>query len=217
MTAIDVATSARVCWLALPCSALCALAACGDSSNLTSHSTTNPATSPAQPAAGTLSAADDARLVELGATLARWNKHHVPDTARDPQTNFLPRTQGGLDRFTEVAVDGGRVYAFVMHFDPGTTDEATAKQLAQQEVPPDSRLIFDEQLYKHAKDADDQCEILQFQSAILAAALPSDPTGVILVTLSDETSNGFQPFDASSIVTINVLSGGTLGYMPGEC
>ena len=141
----------------------------------------------------------------------------MPDTQRSPQSDFLPRTQGGLDRWTDVALEGGRIYAFVMHFDPGTTSEAAAKQIAQQEVPPDSRLVFDEPLYTHAKDADDQCVILQFQSTLIAAAIPSNPDGVILVTLSDETAAGFQPYNPQSVVTINVLAGGQLGYKPGEC
>jgi len=141
----------------------------------------------------------------------------MPDAERDPSSDFLPRTASGADRYTGVAIQDGRVYGFVMNFDAGTLDEAHAKQLAMQTVPFDARLVFDEPLHEHAKDSDDQCDILQYQSSVLAVALPSDPDGVVLVTLSDETESGFQPYDAGSILKVNVLAGGQLGYQPGEC
>ncbi|HAM26902.1 MAG TPA: hypothetical protein DCP11_09440, partial [Microbacteriaceae bacterium] len=67
-------------------------------------------------------------MTELGATEARWRARHKLDPS-EGSSSFLPRNRNGLDRFVNVAFEGGRVYGFIMQFDAKTLDETGAKVL----------------------------------------------------------------------------------------
>ena len=81
-------------------------------------------------------------LTELGATEGLWRTQHKLDPS-EGSSSFLPRNRNGLDRFVNVAFDGGRVYGFIMQFDSKTLDETAAKVIVRAELPPDAKPVFE--------------------------------------------------------------------------
>ncbi|MDT5357131.1 MAG: hypothetical protein QOJ56_5663, partial [Mycobacterium sp.] len=84
--------------------------------------------------------ADYPGLSELGATEAQWRAQHGLDPARG-SSSFLPRNIDGLDRFINVAFEGGRVSGFIMQFDGKALDEEGAKLITRAELPSDASLV----------------------------------------------------------------------------
>jgi len=156
-------------------------------------------------------------LTELGATEAMWRTNHKLDPA-EGGSSFLPRNRSGVDRFVNVAFDGGRVYGFIMQFDAKTLDETAAKVIVRGELPPDATLVFDNKKYVGSSDIDDQCDLLQFQSKAIGSIIPSDRAGIVTVVVWSPSPNGaVSTYDKASITSINFLATGTLGDVPIEC
>lgn len=156
-------------------------------------------------------------LSELGATEVQWRAQHKLDTS-EGSTSFLPRNLNGLDRFVNVAVEGGRVYGFIMQFDAKTLDEAGAKVIVRGEMPADAHLVSDSRKYLGSSDIDDQCDLLQFQSAAMGSLIASDRQGVVTVVIWSPGPQGqVSKYDKAGITSINVIATGTLGDIPIEC
>ena len=156
-------------------------------------------------------------LTELGATEAQWRAHHTLDPA-EGGSSFLPRNRNGLDRFVNVAFDGGRVYGFIMQFDSKTLDETAAKVIVRAELPPDAKPVFESRKYLASPDVDDQCDVLQFQSAAIGSLIPSDRQGIVTIIIWSPSPQGtVSKYDKASITSINILATGTLGDIPIEC
>ncbi len=138
---------------------------------------------------------------ELGADRITWMAHH---RAGDPT-------------FRDVSFAGDRVDGFTMHLGAGGVAEEVARTEAVKEIPADARLVFQRPKYAGTTDPDDQCDLLQYQSTLLARVIPDDPTGVILIHLGRLTDNGLEPYDPNHVTTIVILATGTLNDAPGEC
>lgn len=161
--------------------------------------------------------ADYSELSELGATKLQWNAKHTPDPG-GTDTSFLPRNLNGLDRFVNVTFDHGRVSGFIMQFDEKTVDEASAKVIALEQLPPDAKLVFESRRYVGTTDVDDQCDQLQYQSTAIGTLLAQDRGGVISVVIWSPTPQGLlSNYDPAGITSINILATGTLGVIPTEC
>jgi len=133
-------------------------------------------------------------------------------------SSFLPRNRNGLDRFVNVAFEGGRVYGFIMQFDAKTLDETGAKVLVRAELPPDANLVFDNPKYAGASDIDDQCDLLQFQSAAIGSLIASDRQGIVTIVIWSPSPQGqMSKYDRAGITSINFIATGTLGDIPIEC
>ncbi|MEA2629193.1 MAG: hypothetical protein QOJ10_1653 [Chloroflexota bacterium] len=156
-------------------------------------------------------------LTELGAAEAVWRTQHKLDPAQG-SSSFLPRNRNGLDRFVNVAFDGGHVYGFIMQFDAKTLDEVAAKVIVRAELPPDAKLVFDNKKYVGSSDIDDQCDLLQFQSAAIGSVIPSDRQGIVTVVIWSPGPHGeVSKYDKAGITSINLIATGTLGDIPIEC
>ena len=156
-------------------------------------------------------------LTELGATEARWRARHKLDPS-EGSSSFLPRNRNGLDRFVNVAFEGGRVYGFIMQFDAKTLDETGAKVLVRAELPPDANLVFDNPKYAGSSDIDDQCDLLQFQSAAIGSLIASDRQGIVTIVIWSPSPQGqMSKYDRAGITSINFIATGTLGDIPIEC
>ena len=156
-------------------------------------------------------------LTELGATEAQWRAQHRVDP-RGGSSSFLPRNENGLDRFVNVAFEGGRVYGFIMQFDAKTLDETAAKVIALGELPADATLVFDSRKCLASSDIDDQCDLLQFQSAAIGSLIVSDRQGIVTVVIWSPGLQGqVSKYERASITSINILATGTLGDIPIEC
>jgi hypothetical protein len=156
-------------------------------------------------------------LTELGATESVWRTQHKLDPA-EGGSSFLPRNRSGLDRFVNVAFDGGRVYGFIMQFDAKMLDETAAKVIVRAELPPDANLVFDSKKYVGSSDIDDQCDLLQFQSVAIGSIIPSDRAGIVTVVVWSPGPHGaVSTYDKGSITSINFIATGTLGDIPVEC
>jgi hypothetical protein len=156
-------------------------------------------------------------LSELGATEGQWRVQHRPDP-RDPNARFLPRNLDGLDGFINVTFESGRVSGFIMQFKSGALDEAAAKVITRGVLPADVRLVFDSRKYLGSTDIDEQCDLLQYQSATIGALFAQHRQGVVSVVLWSPSPQGLlSMYDPASITSINVLATGTLGEIPDEC
>ncbi len=185
---------------------LAALAVGGIAARLIAHPTSTKA-SPAQYPG----------LTELGATETQWRAQHKLDPS-EGSASFSPRNLNGLDRFVNVAFEGGRVYGFIMQFDAKTLDEKGAKVLVRTELPSDANLVFDNRKYVGSSDIDDQCDLLQFQSAAIGSLITSDRQGIVTVVIWSPSPQGeVSKYDGASITSINVIATGTLGDIPIEC
>jgi hypothetical protein len=130
----------------------------------------------------------------------------------------LPRNVNGLDRFVNVAFEGGRVYGFIMQFDAKKLDETEAKVIARGELPADANLVFDSRKYLASSDIDDQCDLLQFQSAAIGSLIASDRQGVVTVVIWSPGPQGqVSKYNSASITSINIIATGTAGDIPIEC
>jgi hypothetical protein len=105
----------------------------------------------------------------------------------------------------------------VLHLDGAGLTEDAAKQAVAVELPSDSRLIIESRKYLAGPEGDDQCDLIQYQSASLGRVIPDDPSGVILVRLSRLTDAGLGPYDPNHVITVSVQATGTLGEVPLEC
>ena len=185
---------------------LAALAAGGIAGRLTAH-----------PASKATPQAQYPGLTELGATEAQWRAQHKSDPSGG-SSSFLPRNRNGLDRFVNVAFESGRAYGFIMQFDSKTLDEAGAKVLAHAELPPDANLVFDSRKYVGSSDIDDQCDLIQFQSAAIGSLIASDRQGIITIVIWSPSPQGqVSKYDQAGITSINFIATGTLGDIPIEC
>jgi hypothetical protein len=161
--------------------------------------------------------ADYLGLSELGATEAQWKARHIPDPIH-AGTGFFPRNVNGLDRFINVTLEGGRVSGFIMQFDARTLHETAAKVITRQELPADANLVFDSRKYLGTTDIDEQCDLLQFQSAAIGTLFAQDRKGIVSVVVWSPTPQGLlSTYDPASITSINILATGTLGEIPVEC
>lgn len=159
----------------------------------------------------------DIGLSELGATQANWNAHHTLDPG-STEPGYLPRNLNGLDRFINVTFDHGRVSGFIMQFDPKTLDEAAAKVIAREELPPDAGLVFESRKYVGATDIDEQCDQLQYESAAIGALVAQDRGGIISIVLWSPGPQGLlSKYDPAGITSINILATGALSVIPSEC
>ncbi len=138
---------------------------------------------------------------ELGADRVTWMAHH----------------KSGDPTFRDLSFAGDRVDGFTMHLGAGGLGEDAARATAAKEIPPDARLIFESPKYFGSADVDDQCDLLQYQSAELGRVIPHDPSGVIIVQLGRLTGNGLEAYDRNHVTTISILATGTLNYVPSEC
>lgn len=162
-------------------------------------------------------AADYLGLTELGATEAQWKGRHIPDPLH-AGSGFFPRNLNGLDRFINVSLEGGRVSGFIMQFDAKTLDETAAKVITRQELPSDANLVFDSRKYLGTTDIDEQCDLLQFQSAAIGTLFAQDRKGIVSVVVWSPSPQGLlRTYDPASITSINILATGTLGEIPVEC
>ena len=166
---------------------------------------------------GSPGGADYAGLSELGATELQWRAQHAPDPG-DATSTFLPRNLDGMDRFINVSFEGGRVSGFIMSFDARMLDERAAKVIAQAELPPDAGLVFDSRMYLDATDLDEQCDLLQYQSATIGSLFAQDRAGIVSIVLWSPSQQGLlSRYDPASITSINLLATGKLGEIPVEC
>ena len=132
-------------------------------------------------------------------------------------SSFLPRNLNGLDRFVNVAFEGGRVYGFIMQFDARTLDETEAKVIARGELPADANLVFESRKYLSSPDIDDQCDLLQFQSATIGSIVTSDRQGIVTIVIWSPSPQGqVSKYDKGSITSINIVATGSLGDIPTE-
>jgi hypothetical protein len=155
-------------------------------------------------------------LMELGATEAQWKASHLQD-AHD-HSSFLPRNLDGEDRFVGVTYREGRVFGFIIRFDPGTVNEHGAKLLSRAELPVDSRLVFDEPKYVRSSSIDDQCDVLQYQSRTIGGLIKGDGQGVVTAVIwSPDRQGRLSTYEAGNITSISVTAAGTLGEVPEEC
>jgi hypothetical protein len=161
--------------------------------------------------------ADYPGLSELGASETSWRTQHRLDPTRG-SASFLPRNVDGLDRFINVAFEGGRVSGFIMQFDGKALDEQGAKLITRAELPPDASLVFDSRKYLGASDIDVQCDLLQYQSDAIGSLFPKNRAGVINVVIWSPGPQGqLSKYDPAGITSINILEAGTLGFIPTEC
>ena len=137
---------------------------------------------------------------------------------REGSSSFLPRNVNGLDRFVNVAFEDGRVYGFIMQFDAKTLDETAAKVIARGELPADAILVFDSRKYLASSDIDDQCDLMQFQSAAIGSLIASDRQGIVTIVIWSPSPQGqVSKYDRAGITFINFIATGTLGDIPIEC
>lgn len=161
--------------------------------------------------------AEYAGLSELGATEVQWRAQHKLDP-KEGNSSFVPRNLNGHDRFINVAFAGDRVSGFIMQFDANTLDETGAKLITRAELPADASLVFDSRKYVGATDVDEQCELLQYQSAAIGTLFANNRAGVISVVIWSPGPQGqLSKYDPASITSINILAAGTLGFIPTEC
>jgi len=153
------------------------------------------------PANGSSNQSREAELgTGLGADRSTWTRHHG---VGDPI-------------LTGVSFAGDRVDGFTMHLGGGLT-EAAARTAAVKAIPTDARLVFERRKYVGTTDSDDQCDLLQYQSAELGRVIPNDPAGVIIIQLGRLTDNGLEAYDPDHVTTISILATGTLNDVPAEC
>ena len=171
----------------------------------------------AHPLSTALPRAEYPGLSELGGTEVQWRAQHKVDP-REGSSSFLPRNVNGLDRFVNVAFEDGRVYGFIMQFDAKTLDETAAKVIARGELPADAILVFDSRKYLASSDIDDQCDLLQFQSAAIGSLIASDRQGIVTIVIWSPSPQGqMSKYDRAGITSINFIATGTLGDIPIEC
>ena len=105
-----------------------------------------------------------------------------------------------------------------MQFDAKTLDETGAKVIARGELPADANLVFESRKYLSSPDIDDQCDLLQFQSATIGSIVTSDRQGIVTIVIWSPSPQGqVGKYDKGSINSINIIATGSLGDIPIEC
>lgn len=153
---------------------------------------------------------------DFGTTAAAWDANHPADASHPD--GYLPRLADGSDSYTNRHVSNGRIDGFVLHAMDHTVTETSAARLIAAEIPADAHQVFEKRHYMESSAADDQCDVIQFQSATVASTLSSaDRDGVIMVELSRSNDSGFPLYDPRNITTLSFSASGVLGFQGTEC
>lgn len=142
---------------------------------------------------------------------AEWSTRHKADASKNAGTAY-DRQASGTDRFALVQhSSSGRIIGFTMQYDDGGIAIGTAQEVAREQLPSDATVLLDR--VAAGALADPQCQMLEYQSASLAAFFADpkigDPQGYVDVIFS--TSNrpsGDATYDPNHVDTISIGLGG---------
>lgn len=125
------------------------------------------------------------RIATLGASFLDWSGQHIPatgypaGTAFDPKAYLPPQAGNPGARYTNVAVNSGRITAFRFNLVPGSSLAKTMTALSA-ELPADAKQLSSTPL--------PTCQIVHLNSTTLSQTLAAgDSSGSIVVVLRSPT------------------------------
>lgn len=101
--------------------------------------------------------------------MAVWNSNHQVDPAIGHGTGYWPRLPSGLDTYSDVKVDSGRILDYTVNMYPSLgLSEAISR--AEDELPPNATVVSS----APSPPASPSCRIVVFAEPILGARLSMD-------------------------------------------
>jgi len=189
---------------------------CGGSSATSPKA--NPSAAVATVAASTTTVATSPTSVAFagyGTLDAEWSSRHKQDSSKVAGAAY-DQQASGTDRFAAVQHTSGRITGFTMQYDDGGIPIGTAQEIAREQLPSDATVLLDR--VAAGALANPQCQMVEYQSAILATFFADpkigDPQGYVDVIFSTSNgANGDATYDPNHVDTISVNVGGGAGQL----